>query len=73
MENKLTFEEAMKQLETLVKELEQGNLALDQSLAKYTDGVKLAKYCHDLLQNAEAMIVKLEQEGKWIDFSKLDE
>jgi exodeoxyribonuclease VII small subunit len=73
MENKLTFEEAMKQLETLVKELEQGNLALDQSLAKYTDGVKLAKYCHDLLQNAEAMIVKLEQEGKWIDFPKLDE
>ncbi len=63
----------MKQLEALVKELEQGNLALDQSLAKYTEGVKLAKYCHDLLQNAEAMIVKLEKEGQWIDFPKLDE
>jgi exodeoxyribonuclease VII small subunit len=73
MEMKLTFEEAMKQLEALVKELEQGNLALDLSLSKYTDGVKLAKYCHDLLQNAETMIVKLEQEGKWVDFPKLDE
>jgi exodeoxyribonuclease VII small subunit len=63
----------MKSLEAIVRELESGNLSLEQSLAKYAEGVKLAKACRDLLQNAEELIVKMEQESGWVDFRKTEE
>ena len=43
MDKTVTFEESMKLLETIVRDLESGNLTLEQSLAKYAEGVKLAK------------------------------
>jgi exodeoxyribonuclease VII small subunit len=73
MDKTVTFEESMKLLEAIVRELESGNLTLEQSLAKYAEGVKLAKTCRDLLQNAEELIVKMEQESGWVDFRKTEE
>ena len=37
------FEESMKKLETIVEELENGNLNLDESVQKFEDGMKIAK------------------------------
>jgi len=42
---KQTFENAMKRLETIVQELESGDLVLDEALKKFQEGVKLSKFC----------------------------
>lgn len=73
MEQTLTFEDAMKALEALVKELESGTLSLEDSVKKYNEGIRLAKHCHDLLKNAEGVLVKLVQEDGIADFPKMDE
>ncbi|MFA5006420.1 MAG: exodeoxyribonuclease VII small subunit [Candidatus Izemoplasmatales bacterium] len=66
----LTFEEALKRLETLVRELEQGDLPLDQSVAKYQEGLALAKRCHDLLKVAETVVVQSAADTGLTDFPK---
>ena len=43
-----TFEKALSELETLVKELENGEIELNEAVKKYNDGMKLSKHCHDL-------------------------
>ncbi len=53
MSQETTFEEAMQALETVVNELEAGELTLDESLAKYEAGVKMYRVCHKLLEGAE--------------------
>ncbi len=73
MEKKSSFEEALKNLETLVKELESGTLSLEDSVTKYNEGIRLAKYCHDLLKNAETVVVKMVQEDGLTDFPKMEE
>ena len=40
-----SFEDALKELEVIVKELESGNVELYQAIDKYTEAMKLAKYC----------------------------
>lgn len=63
-ENKLQFEEAMKQLENIATELEKGDLNLDESVAKFEEGIKLSKQCSQLLENAEKRITILLKDGE---------
>ncbi len=51
-----TFEDALKRLEEIVGQLEAGQLGLEQSLARYEEGVKLLRRCYELLQRAERRI-----------------
>ncbi len=51
-----TFEESLKELETVAIELESGKLSLDESIAKFERGMKLAKECTEKLDNAERKI-----------------
>ena len=61
---KLTFEEAIENLEKIVSELENGNLSLDDSVKKLEDGMKLSKHCNEILNKAEKEItVLLEKEN----------
>ncbi len=53
---KLSFEEAMKELEGIVADLESGELTLDESLARYEAGVKLYRRCTELLEGAEKKV-----------------
>lgn len=62
----LSFEEAMKQLETVAKELENDNLSLDESVTKFEEGVKLSQKCSDLLEDAEKRITILLKDGEKI-------
>lgn len=64
--SKLSFEEALKQLETIVRELEQGNVPLERSIEMYERGSALRKHCDDLLKAAEAKVEKIQlaQDGK---------
>jgi len=51
-----TFEQALAAIETIVHELEEGQLGLEESLARYERGVKLLRQCHEQLQQAERRI-----------------
>ncbi|HOP56636.1 MAG TPA: exodeoxyribonuclease VII small subunit [Bacillota bacterium] len=70
METKMTFETALSKLEEIVRELEKGDLPLDKSLEKYQEGMRLAKFCHEEIQNAENVIVKLMKDDKLEDFEE---
>lgn len=60
----MNFEESMKKLETIVTELENGNLNLDESVKKFEEGMKIAKQCNNILENAEKKItILLEKNG----------
>jgi len=65
-----TFEKALSELEILVKELENGEIELNDAVKKYNDGMKLSKYCHDLLKDAEGVIVKMMKDDKLEDFKE---
>ena len=57
-ENK-SFEEKMKKLEEIATELEKGDLDLDNSVAKFEEGMKLSKECSEMLEKAEKKITML--------------
>ena len=54
------FEEALAELEAIVASMEQGDLALEASLAAYQRGVGLMKFCQDKLGSAEQTVRILE-------------
>ena len=58
----LKFEEAMARLETIVAELEKGDLPLDESLKIFEEGIKLSKNCLKMLDEAERKVEILIQD-----------
>jgi exodeoxyribonuclease VII small subunit len=56
------FESLYRRLEETVAKLEEGGLTLDQSLALYEEGTKVAQRCQELLQQAELRVTKLQEE-----------
>src|SRR5262249_8924672 len=54
--DKLSFEEALAQLEGIVRDLEDGKIGLEESLARYERGVGLIKRCQSQLRQAEQRI-----------------
>jgi exodeoxyribonuclease VII small subunit len=57
--SKLSFEEAMKQLEEVVRALESGNVELEKSIALYEQGAKLKAHCETKLKEAEEKVAKI--------------
>jgi len=57
------FEAAITELETIVKKLEEGDLALETSLQLYERGVQLSRFCHAQLEQAERRIEILNERG----------
>ncbi|QSP96182.1 exodeoxyribonuclease VII small subunit [Marinobacter salinisoli] len=55
------FEKSLDELEKLVRDLEQGELSLEQSLAAFERGVKLTRECQQALKNAEQRVEQLVQ------------
>ena len=55
-EKKQTFETSLKELERIVRRLEEGDLALEDSLKLFEDGVKLSRECQERLNQAERRI-----------------
>ena len=58
------FETAIAELESIVKKLEEGDLALEQSLALFERGVQLSRFCHARLEEAERRIEILNDRGE---------
>lgn len=65
------FESAIAELEKIVKQLEDGDLPLDTSLALFERGVELSRYCHDQLGAAQKRIELLTERGDLKDGSAL--
>jgi len=50
------FETALKRLEEIVKKLEGGELSLDSALELFEEGIKLSRFCHTKLEQAERRV-----------------
>ena len=61
--SQLSFEEALRQLESIVRRLESGDVPLDESISLYSQGEELRKRCLERLQAAEARIAKLTRDA----------
>ena len=62
-----SFETALTELDAVVRDLEDGSLTLDASLARYEQGVALLRTCYDRLRTAEQKIEQLtgvDEDGK---------
>jgi len=55
----LTFEDALKRLETIVSRLESGDASLDESITLYAEGDRLRAQCEKRLSDAQARIEKI--------------
>jgi len=64
----LNFEKALTDLETLVEEMEQGDLSLEESLKRFEKGISLTTECQQALQKAELKVQELvEKNGKLLE------
>lgn len=62
-EKEIMFNDAMQQLEEIVRQLEQGDVPLEEALTLYQKGMQLSKVCHSKLQNAEEQLVTMMKDG----------
>jgi exodeoxyribonuclease VII, small subunit len=73
MEKKIKFEDKMKELESLINELENGEIDLDDSIEKYTKAMKLIKECDTELKTVEKQISKLVTEENETEEFEIEE
>lgn len=62
----LGLEESLEKLESIVSSLESGEHSLEESLAKFEEGIQLGKHCRDLLSKAETRVqrlIEVDEEG----------
>jgi exodeoxyribonuclease VII small subunit len=62
-EKKPTFEQALKQLETIAEQIERGTIGLEESIVKYEEGMALVRHCREILSKAELKIQQLQQQA----------
>ncbi len=56
-----SFEEALKELETIVSQLEDESITLEDSVTLYEKGVKLSTFCSEILNQAELRIEQVNE------------
>lgn len=69
MSNK-SFEENLKELEIIVRKLEDKNTSLEEAVKNYTEGLELSKKCFEILNTNEQLVVKKMTESGLVDFNK---
>ena len=60
---KKNFEQAMKQLEQIVQELESGDMPLEKAINKFEEGIQLSKFCNQRLDESEKKVTRLLQDA----------
>ncbi len=56
-----SFEEALKKLESIVEELENEEITLEDSVKLYEEGVKMSRFCTEILEQAELRIEQVNE------------
>ena len=69
---KKSFEEALAKLEQITKELEEGDLSLEESLKYFDEGVKLAEQCNSKLNDAQKKIEILLKKNDGLEPAAFD-
>ncbi|PWA13210.1 exodeoxyribonuclease VII small subunit [Pueribacillus theae] len=73
-EKQPSFEEEMEELETIVEQLENGDVALEEAIHLFQKGMKLSKSCHDKLKAVEEKIDQMiDEEGEIMPFTIQEE
>ena len=73
---KKSFEEALEKLEKITRDLEEGDVSLEDSLKYFDEGVKLAEYCNSKLNDAQKKVeILLKKNGtrEPVPFDGLDD
>lgn len=71
MEKEKSFEESLTKLEEIIRELENGNISLDDSIKKYKDATELVEFCEEKLKNATETVNKImKEDGSLEEFSE---
>ena len=68
-----TFEEKLMELESIIKELENGNVDLDNAIKKYTQAMSIAKECSKKLDEASKAVNKILSEYGKLEESNTEE
>ena len=65
MEKELKFEQALQNLEEVVKKLEAGKVSLDEALSCYEEGIELVRLCTEQLEKAQLRVeaVRMTEDG----------
>jgi len=72
VEKKLSFEEAMSQLESIIEEMEDGKLPLEKSIERFEEAVELVKFCNKKLDSYEKKLsVVLENKDGSLNVSEV--
>ncbi|GBD13745.1 Exodeoxyribonuclease 7 small subunit [bacterium HR24] len=61
-EDDASFEQLYRRLEEVVQRLEQGGLGLEEAIALYEEGMRLAARCHRMLEQAQLRVTRLREE-----------
>lgn len=67
MKKEAKFEEQIKELESIINELENGEVDLDTSIEKYTKAMSLVKSCDEKLKKIDEQVSKLVTENNTIE------
>lgn len=71
MEDKdLSFEECLKELETVVKKLESKDISLDDAVKYYQKGLELSKRCYEIFNQTQEVIVKKVEGNSITEFNQ---
>ena len=68
----MSFEQAMKELEDIVRRLESGQVTLDEAVTAYERGAALKRHCESKLQEARTKVEKITGAGKSIGLEPVD-
>ncbi len=62
------FENALKKLQEIVEKLEKGDLPLEEAMECFSEGMRLAHFCHKKLEDADKKVRMLvrDQDGGWV-------
>ncbi len=70
MEKPMTYEQAMKRLETIVSLLEGQQVSLDESIELFQEGMKLSSFCDEKLQSIQAQVTQIFENGELKPFGE---
>lgn len=68
----LGFEQALKELEVIVRQLESGEITLEDSIEAYAKGVQLQQHCQHKLESARLKVEQVCQQGQDIQLKSVD-
>lgn len=73
MSKQVKFEDKIKELESIINELESGSIDLDSSIDKYTKAMKLVNECDEKLKNIEEQVNKIVNSNNELEDFSIEE